>query len=85
MLYARAGDKVTRESGEVVCAVAHDLVYGADPHPSDLTDWRIEEPKWASPPIDPPGRRWWRNADPLNRGFDLHFERGWGSETLDKA
>lgn len=86
-IFARRGEKVTREDGEYVCAIAHDIRFGDSQNPSgNYCDWQIEPPRMGDMSSDPPGRRWWRNfkagEHPLGMAFfDIHLERGWAMET----
>ncbi len=76
---ARAGEVVTRESGETIATVARDIRHGELIGPDAFKGWTIEPPRiGVALPRDPVGQRWvrlWR------RGVDIHLARGWAMET----
>lgn len=79
-LYAREGEFVTRENGQVIATVNSDILVGQNDYLRSLSDWTIPVPPIGSAQADPPGQRYWR-AKPEHYQFDLHFARGWGDDS----
>lgn len=77
--YAFVGERITCESGHLICLAAQDIPLGALHRDEFFANWRQPAPKQGTPAglvnCDVCGARWFEGATEA-RGAALHFEQG---------